>query len=96
MENRGVLRHEPSHRRRRAWARWFLPNADVQERFMPLPIGLPHHCDGLHRGNLRAASEAEALTLAGGQGVEALEAISWCQHGQMNSRQAFLESGQLA
>lgn len=33
----------------------------VDARFVPLPIGLPHHCDGLHRGNLRAASEAESL-----------------------------------
>ncbi|CAJ1454318.1 unnamed protein product [Effrenium voratum] len=29
-------------------------------RFAPLPIGLPQHADGLHRGNLRAAGEAEA------------------------------------
>ena len=36
----------------------------TKERFVPLPIGLPHHCDGLHRGNLRAASDAEALHLA--------------------------------
>ncbi|CAK9116551.1 unnamed protein product [Durusdinium trenchii] len=33
----------------------------LDARFFPLPIGLPHHCDGLHRGNLRAASDAEAL-----------------------------------
>lgn len=33
----------------------------MDARFVPLPIGLPHHCDGLHRGNLRAASEAESL-----------------------------------
>ncbi|CAE8658488.1 unnamed protein product, partial [Polarella glacialis] len=29
--------------------------------FFPLPIGLPHHADGLHRGNLRGACDADAL-----------------------------------
>ncbi|CAE7505339.1 styx-b [Symbiodinium natans] len=31
------------------------------ERFFPLPVGLPHHCDGLHRGNLRGSGDAELL-----------------------------------
>ena len=35
-----------------------------EERFYPLPVGLPHHCDGLHRGKLRGAGDAEMLSLA--------------------------------
>lgn len=30
------------------------------EVFLPMPIGLPHHSDGLHRGRLRGAGEGEA------------------------------------
>lgn len=42
---------------------WLTSYVATKARFVPLPIGLPHHCDGLHRGNLRAASEAESLSL---------------------------------
>lgn len=44
-------------------ASWLLRASAHEARFAPLPIGLPQHADGLHRGNLRAAGEAEAAPL---------------------------------